>query len=1254
MSTANKITTSLESRNLQEFTDIVNKTSIFSNDIFGTGLLHHMLTKYPDLPLEFYKVVIDNPNTNLNIHNHNILPPLLRTSREDIIDLLLSKRNININLVFGDNKCPAIYAIDENNMTLLEKLSKKGGLSVTYPDSISYAMYKNMDAFRILIGLLEPYMCNTIKPVENAIRGNKTEALDLLLGAGCSINSESVKELVDSGSEGMISILIKYLPKLANKQVVLSVAVNNNNLELFKAVSEYTSDIDIDDIYRNLDKSVLIDNIIQLANSKNNQELIHNIFIAILKSKNREYYLLLNTLNVNKPTFTEIVGSLLDLGNFDELDELIEHTDVLKEVVSSLARELIVGLSKAGKVNALKKVVDNYDLKLDRKNIDLYEFVQRGQYDILLILLTKYQIIIGDDRIMSNFIENEQYRLVKLLIEKYMIVPKYNEIRDRLLDKPELVKAIVMTDPQILCSDLTAKELVNIMNSISEDSEVLNRFTDSLDIHTLTRSLRTESDIDLILKTPKHLLTLSEIPKLSEILLNSFLHRSTTRQFDEDDFDDEYLKYIVFELLRVLDSVQRDRVMKILTDNNLLDSTIIFDSLETVIQMDDDTDLFGYLLEQLKGRIVVYFPRLLRLNSMTTLKYIDDILKISFDVTDSIPTLMDLMGNPEFNEILRSSKAIDKVLDHKNMEVNSLIYTNTVDQEGDQHSLLDHIVGIVTMDDNNVKNWENQERLRLLKKVLLNPDVNVNIENIERETLVYYIINNILTFDNVDYESDENFSYPHAVLRLIIDHPSFDINLSRRVFPIMFWNTEAEYNYLLTILISRPECDINYCRILHSACDSKNLDMVRLVLTIPTLDINLVALGPHGKDFTAIHVAIVSGFVDGIKLLLEDPRIDITALDSKGRNYSRLAVKSGSREIVALFTARGLVDDKQERIEREIAEYDARMTAQGRVKQTRIRETLNSFDLILKERETREDELGDGNITAFNLSICPFCLTYLEKENAYECVYLSGHKCPEELENEPLKRLYFGDEWATKVFEICCTCGRPCEHHGHFKVMESGGPSELAINDSMANHWACDEHNGGGGKLEMVVRLVGMLSDLKRRVDLDERLVYGPELIRELSIIANTSLFNGAIRDRATSVLERKKWNVNSKIPKYAKFNAPRRNNGNGNGNNGSRRNTRNTREPIVYYHNLEEELQCMICLDEAEHLFKPHESDAGYICDNCIKRQVCTSRYASVTCELGCSPKKQIHKEDVNALMEGNFCEGVEVGEVQDNVEEN
>ena len=307
MSISERIAKSLETSDLKEFTELVNTSSQYINDIFANGLLHHMLSKYPDLSMEFYKVVIDNPNTNLNIYNPNILPPILRTNRGDIIDLLLSKPALNVNVVFSADRCLATYAIDENNVSLLEKLATTGRLDITQLDVFNYAMSKNIDAFRILLGLLEPHMCNSLKPVDHAIRTNKSEALDLLLTKGCSINNVSIKELVNTGSGEMVNILVKHLPKLVNKKFILGLAINNNNIELLRAVGKFTSDIEYDDIYTNLDKQEIMDEVVHLANDKNDQELIRTLFMAIVKSKNPKYYLLLNGLNVNKKVFLDVV-----------------------------------------------------------------------------------------------------------------------------------------------------------------------------------------------------------------------------------------------------------------------------------------------------------------------------------------------------------------------------------------------------------------------------------------------------------------------------------------------------------------------------------------------------------------------------------------------------------------------------------------------------------------------------------------------------------------------------------------------------------------------------------------------------------------------------------------------------------------------------------------------------------------------------------------------------------------------------------
>ncbi len=1270
MNTTERFNNSLDSKNLKEFTELVNTSSQYINDIFANGLLHHMLSKYPELPLEFYKFVINNPNTDLNNNDPNILPPVLRTSRDDIIDLLLSKPALNVNLELLGNKSISKHAIDENNLSLLDKLTKTGKLDITQAELLNYAISKNMEAFRILLGLLEPYMCDALQPVDHAIRSNNAEALDLLLGAGCSINIQSIGMLVNTNSTSMTSILIKYLTKVSNKKAVLAIAVKNNNIELFRAVGKFVRDIDYDDMYKSLDKTELMDEIIHLANDTNDPELIRTIFMAVIKSRNSKHYLLLDKLTVNKKVVFGVVDLLVPFNKLDELGELIENTDVLKGVIGDVVNndpDFLSTLIKAGKFSAVKKIVAEYDLGLEGKRLNIEGFIAKGQYDILLELLTKYKISLGELGLIDTLVLNDKYELALLLVEKYEMVPTNPRLIEKMLDKPEIIKAIIRKRPEFLSSGMSVDSIIRIMDIIGDDSTLLETFTESLNADRFRRLITVKSNLDRILQNPDHLLKLSKSESIIDILFEEYSDKAPKSPWIEDDDDEdddeddeedeeENSKYVLFELLNVLDKDKRDVLMDMVRNSGSFGDLLAIKPLECVITM-DDSELFQYIARYLKDDLEkVSLLKLLVLNPTITLENIDDILALSVTkVTDAFCNLILLLDDEEFNELFRSSNVIDKLLEHPNMKVNSLVPKDWNYPKGEKISLLDFVAGDIGGDDYDVKNWKNMEHLRILKKLLEDTKLDVNIENTEKETIAHYIIRNIFTFANIDYESDEHFSYPHAVLKLIISHPRFDINANRKVFPTIFSDNQGDYSYLLTLLVSRPECDVNYCRLLHSACSGKKLDMLRVLLSLANVDVNLVAVDDkEGTRVTPMHLAIEGRFVDGVKLLLEDPRFDINVLDSKGNNYSRLAAASGLREIVALFAARGVVDDKQERIDREIAEYEAKMAAQGRVKQARIRETLNSFDLILKEREAVDESFKQGfsgNITAFSRSLCPFCLTYLEKDQPYECLYLAAHRCPEELENEPLKRLYFGDEWQTKNFEICCTCGRPCEHHGHFTPVENSGPSELARNDDMANHWVCNEHNGGGGKLEMVTRLIGMLSELKRRVDSDERLVYGPELIKELAMIANASLFNGAIRDRAIGVLERKKWNVNSKIPKYAKFNAPnevKRNNGNN-----ANKSKRNAREPIVHYDNPDEELQCMICLDEAEHLFKPHEGDEGYICDQCIKRQVCASRYASVTCELGCRPKKQIYKDDVNALMGGNFCEDVEMAEPEQWAEE-
>ena len=441
---------------------------------------------------------------------------------------------------------------------------------------------------------------------------------------------------------------------------------------------------------------------------------------------------------------------------------------------------------------------------------------------------------------------------------------------------------------------------------------------------------------------------------------------------------------------------------------------------------------------------------------------------------------------------------------------------------------------------------------------------------------------------------------------------------------------EKRIGSLFTHMISRPEFDIDAAFLLHIICSEGNDLYLSVLLTLETFDINY-----RIDDESALYVCIKYDQDDCAKMLIEDPRIDLSLLNENGKNYAEVAREHNRLDLLQLLNARGIRDDRHERMMQEAAEYDARMAAMGRPKHGRLKELLDIYDDILKERENPEANF-DVNTTKFSKSLCPFCLVLLEKEDPRECVYLAGHQCHPDVRNETLMAKYLGPTWATKHFEVCCTCGRPGNNHGHYRLVPDGETSSLAAPGALVNHWRCDQYNGGGGKEEMVTRLVGILSYLKTRIDSEEHLEDNAELSRQLALEAEKALFDDSMKERAVLVFQNRAWNANSTIAPYKRFNAPRAV--------AAAARDEEVREPIVHLDNrlkpAAEKDSCGYCLEERDDLYRPHESDTTYMCGVCLYNIVCISPHRTVTCILGCAPKKQIHKVDVEALLDGRLCE--------------
>lgn len=1268
MSISNDIATSLDNNDLEGFIRLSNHPALLINEIYNNGLLNYMLEKYPDLPISFYKAVTENVNIDLNRLNSSGIPPILKTRRSDLVDLLLANPGCDINVPMKNKRTVIHEIINSDNVELLVKLldHQKIDLAQRYrylSDSVAplnFAMDNNMPMFKLMIN--HPKFADINKsfgihnPLEYAAKKQNLEAIKLLIERGIDLNERVFKDLSIN-------------PRLnIEEHQRLQLEPTHKNYTFAEHTILKNNDKFVDIVIENIDKITKTDRLLELAIKVGNEKTINKLLDAGVYINRFS----LEHLIDNEKLILHLIETpqQLDLNNLVTLVLEKDNTMLISHMIKFLITSPNFDIVKPKIIGYLKGTVDFNlvattiesgvfdeatiaDIVFQHHNSVFHRLLNSYKFDTIILLLDKYPGIIPKDILEYVAIvkKNSTTTPVKILLKnkRVDIVRKFisigcltNDSSDFLqlveLGETDIVK-ILLEQTNVISGIMNHDVFVKLLKLYSEDPAIINKVVsdmDSIKIGTqVIKTLMLEQDTLLrIINTVPGILYLN-LAGINRRSLNDDIYMIGLEILCSENFNNDH-RAIILELTR--------------TGNNL--DILKRENMVSIAVVDKNVDFFLFILDHMED----FLEGRLQLNSLVQ-SFGNDDATYNIFVMDNIDRLLaypniDLdqlvadifyeaihKAYSELNRIFIETNLYEKIIAHPNFNANFQVMVNIEGLGEKRLTYIEHILyNLLTEDpDDGI----DKPVLRMYTMLLAHPDIDVNTISEWDQTSAEYILSNITEYDEtLDYTTEENFNLLSAMFNMLLVHPRFNINLNKLVIKM---SADKGFIGLLNRLLSIPELDVNGIYLLHSACFKKNEPLLKLLLTMENVDVNKT----DNDGFTPLHACIEGKNTDGALLLLNDPRIDLSILDRNGHNYARLANKAGMPRLSEVLASRGQIDDKKVRIDREVAEYDARMALLGRRKEGRIRETLNNFDLILKERERPPPEVDDQgfgrNETPYSLSICPFCLTYLEKDNPYECVYLGGHRCPAEIQNEELKRQYFGDQWQTTIFEICCTCGRPCSHHGHYQPVALGGEtSSLLRNGGLANHWRCDEHNGGGGKLEMVVRLVGMLTELKGRVDRDERLVYGPELIKELAAIANSSLFNEDIKVRAESIFDRKKWNANSKIPKYAKFNAA-------NVNVDDTPRTREEREPITHISNVgrEDKIQCMICLDdEADDVFKLHVDDTGYICSDCLKRQVCASRYGSVTCELGCNPKKQIYKEDVNALMGGNFCEGVEAVE--------
>ena len=1202
---------------LDAFRSMISQPKFYINDAVKNGLLLYILENHKDIPITFIQVLLEHPDLDINkVQPELKLPALLLTDREDIMDALLAHAKCNVNLKIEEN-CLLSLAVKQDKMPLLRKLvvhPKIDLLQENENNETNIAFHQSMsnpEAFQIFLNAPGididnvGWMGMTI-PLEFSLKRGMIEQSLQLLERGADMNT-----VIDLNEERSIAEVIIRMDDPSLHAFVLAHLKDVKNKDRFIQYAFSKK------------QSALVDRLLEtdcLRNKVFVEKAIGNI--ELMKR------LIHDTAHLDKiHLFTTVLISKNDI----LLQELLKT-----EMAVRFKKGLITLLKDKPSVSFLQICMANDGLVLDdlkdifiAKNFYVFiALVRVGNFGLLHHLVDSLK-----ERLPSDFppisilIESGHFDLVEKIVKNGAGINMEGELNGLLENNQKETILYAMANGEIDKQLFSPRRIVTLFEMFADDKSAIDILFDTVSIEMQLQTflfLLEQNMTEELVRFITH-------PSFDKKILSYDME--TFRPVDLDDNIEIYFMVVRILGLRILFSIPgayKEEIFGILLEEGMIQRLRL--PMLKIICVEENVHMLEFMRDHPELcheiNMEVNLSEIVHSSTTFVLEHIDIIFGLPADLFN-FDFVMDGLYNCLFKDTESTihSEIFQRVIMHPNFDPQQLDDSG----HGVAYTQLQQIMNMVDNFYMNEPDHMAAHHLLQMMPILLGlPGMNINQYNQAHITALDHelkmLIRSELLYENKEYTMDEPFQ---MMIQMILSDPHLDMNLQKETLYMV-----CKYNlgYLFTHIISRPEFDINFSRFLINVCIHGQEDFLRTLLTMPIVNINI--RDEDGDGDTPLHVCLLNGFEVGARLLIEDARIDLTLLNREDVGFAELASRSGMVRIIELLESKGIRDEKYVRMQRESEEYNARMAATGRVKRGSVKYILDIFEEILKEKENPEALAGVANRTQFSKTLCPFCMTSLVKEDVHECLYLYGHKCAPEVRNEALMRKYLGAHWETVDFEVCCTCGRPGKNHGHFRIVPDGEESSLAAPDALVDHWSCDAHNGGGGKLEMTTRLAGILTALKQRVDSEEHLEDNAELCRLLTTEADKALFSDELKARAAAILDQKAWNSNSTIAPYTRFNAPVAEE--------ATVVVAEEREPIVHYDNRERhpKLACFICQNQRDILYRSHVSDTEYVCGVCLFSSVCQSTYANVTCFAGCSPAKQIYKEDVEALMDGHLCE--------------
>lgn len=1168
----------IEKKDFNTFKLLVEGELILSlNDLFKYGVLNFLLDNYPDYNIDWFNVLITNfINVDINRPNGNGLVPfdlVLKLNRKDLIRAFIKNPSLEIK--------STNFLFIENNDLLREVLDNRKIRG--YLNSSSFNLDENIQ--KIIIEKDN----DSLKEIFNVIT-NKTKIVNSIIKSIVNPNDDLGKK-----TKKIIEIYQDYLD-IGNIEFLIS--IKNNNKQLFELFLDRAK----------LNHDYILQELLQ-DYSKIQPYFLDKYLDKLIKDK----------ININ---FNELMYLMLEKIDIEVFKKIIQINTF------KLNPKLFLSLIKNRKDQQFEAILDKFSLDKAFVSIIEYNFIK------IIEIYNENDVIFN--KLMKLNLKNIHLddKLINLLLQLKKIEPILKLIKNEKFISSSLICVLVKLNAKKELDDVLKE--TDYSNGI--DSASMKCLVDAKWSSTIQTILKNKESIINELNTSDVLAIGNLNDELFKIV---FAHKYDSSKVGQ-------LEDLYFTQIRQ----DKDKFINMLDISNNLDFL-------------HNSEFLHKLLNQPINSIIDIFSKIHKknrdiLNNVYILNYfisIDSLDKIDLFISKGFITKVELLREFVNNKSQPKSLyknpntfiILKKLLENDNL---SIKFGNIVEfalSAGYPIELIENIIEHPKFDVNGedakyptlfalfslITKTRDQFYInqldKLVRKVLSKPelDITVSVSNTEENgnKYKYNVIHYIMVILEITQNKQKYFT---DLLMDIMDMPAFNPNeqiscnykKDYRESYIMSKAIKMNRLDIIQKLLSNPSTNINTGYPIYTCIftDLKpNETILKLLLTDPRIDVNRTR--EEGKS--NIYLALENGHEDAAILLLnhDSTRININELFNKFRKskYEKL--------INYLKKERGIIDVKEQKKIKESEEYDLHMKEQGIKKGAKITEIFDSFKTILKE----EPDFTYG-ATKFQHTLCPFCLTHIEKEDKLSCLYLSGHRCPSEMRNEKVMSKYLKN--INDSFDICVTCGRPSKNHGHYSLTEKG---ELNRYLPGASNWDCNELCGGGDRHELLTKIGAIQMYLKKIIDQGDKLVYTPELNRELVKVADDAILDIKARAIGIKLFMTQKWNSNTKIPKYLRFNVE----------NVASSSTvvEHPRNPMTLIDNTHKNKICIYCREmDKKHLYKAHDDDIHQICTDCIKDYLCSKNQKIFQCFLGCSKlpngqDKIINKEDINDIEGGHFC---------------